>query len=129
MIAREGKVKLVVNAILGVGMQAFAEAVTFGEKIGLERGHLLDVLEETAVLSPSQRAKLANVRDEEYPTQFALSLMHKDFGLVLDEAATVSAPMPATAVAQQTLAAAMALRMDGDCSMIVKFVETLGGMR
>src|ERR1700720_2221426 len=34
--------KLVVNALLGIGMQAIAEAAALGEKAGLERNRLLD---------------------------------------------------------------------------------------
>ena len=41
--------KLVVNALLGVNMQAIAEAVAFGEKAGLNRELLLEVLAKTAV--------------------------------------------------------------------------------
>ena len=44
--------KLVVNTLLGVGMQAIAEAVVLGEKAGLDRGRLLDVLSKTAVIAP-----------------------------------------------------------------------------
>jgi len=36
--------KLVVNAVMGVSMQAIAEAVTLGERLGLQREHLLKVL-------------------------------------------------------------------------------------
>jgi 3-hydroxyisobutyrate dehydrogenase-like beta-hydroxyacid dehydrogenase len=36
--------KLVVNTLLGVGMQAIAEAVVLGEKAGLDRERLLEVL-------------------------------------------------------------------------------------
>ena len=36
--------KLVVNSLLGIGMQAIAEAVALGEKAGLDRKRLLDVL-------------------------------------------------------------------------------------
>jgi 3-hydroxyisobutyrate dehydrogenase-like beta-hydroxyacid dehydrogenase len=36
--------KLVVNSLLGFGMQAIAEAVALGEKAGLDRNRLLDVL-------------------------------------------------------------------------------------
>ena len=35
--------KLVVNSLLGIGMQAIAEAVALGEKAGLDRNRLLDV--------------------------------------------------------------------------------------
>src|SRR5258708_36626288 len=45
--------KLVVNTLLGIGMQAIAEAVALGEKSGLDRNRLLDVLSETAVVAPA----------------------------------------------------------------------------
>ena len=45
--------KLVVNTLLGVGMQAIAEAVVLGEKVGLDRKRLLEVLSQTAVIAPA----------------------------------------------------------------------------
>ncbi len=120
--------KLVANTLLGLGMQALAEAIALGEKTGLEKGLLLDVLEQTAVLTPGQKAKLANVAHEQYPTQFALSLIHKDFRLVLDEAYAASVPMPATAVAQQLYAAALAQGMEADFSIMIRFMEELAGV-
>lgn len=120
--------KLVVNTLLGVGMQALAEAIALGEKSGLEKALLLDTLEQTAVLTPGQKAKLANVEREEYPTQFALSLIHKDFRLILDEAYEAGTPMPATAAAQQMYAAASAKGVDADFSAIVKFMEEQAGV-
>jgi len=120
--------KLVVNTLLGLGMQALAEAMALGEKAGLEKGLLLDVLGQTAVLTPGQKSKLANVKREEYPTNFALSLMHKDFSLVLSRAYDVSVSMPATAAAQQMYTAAMAKGMDEDFSIMIKFMEELAGL-
>lgn len=120
--------KLVVNTLLGLGMQALAEAIALGEKAGLPQEQLLDVLGEMATLSAGQKAKLANVRRGEYPTNFSLALMHKDLGLILDQAAEVSVPMPATAVAQQMCAAALARGMDADFSVIVRFMQALAGM-
>ncbi|MGZ3602651.1 MAG: NAD-binding protein [Ktedonobacterales bacterium] len=117
-----------VNTLLGVGMQALAEAIALGGKAGLEKRLLLDVLEQTAVLTPGQKAKLANVKREQYPTQFALSLMHKDFDLILSEAYAVSTPMPATAVAQHMYTAAAAKGMDEDFSVMIKFMEQLAGI-
>lgn len=120
--------KLVVNTLLGLGMQALAEAIALGEKAGLEKSLLLDVLEQTSVLTSGQKAKLTNMEREQYPTQFALSLIHKDFRLILDEAYALSAPMPATAVAQQMYAAAMAKGMEADFSILVQFMEELAGV-
>src|SRR6266516_4095088 len=120
--------KLVVNTLLGLGMQALAEAMALGEKAGVEKGLLLDVLGQTAVLTPGQKSKLENVRREEYPTNFALSLMHKDFSLVLSQAYGVSVSMPATAAAQQMYTAAMAKGMDEDFSIMIQFMKELAGL-
>jgi 3-hydroxyisobutyrate dehydrogenase-like beta-hydroxyacid dehydrogenase len=120
--------KLVVNTLLGLGMQALAEAIALGEKAGLEKGLLLDVLGQTTVLTPGQKSKLENVRREEYPTNFALSLMHKDFSLVLSRAYDVSVSMPATAAAQQMYTAAMAKGRDEDFSIMIQFMEELAGL-
>src|SRR2546428_2574490 len=46
--------KLCVNALLGLGVQALAEAIALGLKAGLERDRFLDVLGSTVVLSASQ---------------------------------------------------------------------------
>src|SRR5437588_4677417 len=120
--------KLVVNTLLGLSMQALAEAIALGEKAGLEKGLLLDVLGQTAVLTSGRKSKLENVRREEYPTNFALSLMHKDFSLVLSQAYDVSVSMPATAAAQQMYTAAMAKGMDADFSIMIQFMEELAGL-
>jgi 3-hydroxyisobutyrate dehydrogenase-like beta-hydroxyacid dehydrogenase len=120
--------KLVVNTLLGLGMQALAEAIALGEKAGLEKGLLLDVLGQTTVLTPGQKSKLENVKREEYPTNFALSLMHKDLSLVLSQAYDVSVSMPATAAAQQMYTAAMAKGRDADFSLMIQFMEQLAGV-
>jgi 3-hydroxyisobutyrate dehydrogenase-like beta-hydroxyacid dehydrogenase len=120
--------KLVVNTLLGLGMQALAEAIALGEKAGLEKDVLLDVLGQTAVLTTGQKSKLDNVRREQYPTQFALSLQHKDLRLILNEADEVSVSMPATAVALQMYTAALAKGMDEDFSIMIKFMEQLAGV-
>src|SRR5437588_242435 len=120
--------KLVVNTLLGLGMQALAEAITLGEKAGIEKGLLLDVLGQTTVLTSGQKAKLANVKREQYPTQFALSLQHKDLHLILNEADEISVSMPATAAAQQMYTAALAKGMDEDFSIMIKFMEQLAGV-
>jgi 3-hydroxyisobutyrate dehydrogenase-like beta-hydroxyacid dehydrogenase len=77
---------------------------------------LLNVLEQTAVLTAGQRAKLANVKRAQY------------LGLVLGQAAEVSVPMPATAVAHQMYTAAMAKGMDEDFSIVIKFMQELSGL-
>ncbi len=120
--------KLVINTLLGVGMQALAEALALGVKAGLEKGLLLDVLSQTAVLTPGQKSKLENVKRGQYPTNFALSLQHKDLRLILNEADEVSVPMPVTAAAHQMYTAALSKEKDEDFSIMIKFMQELAGI-
>src|SRR5438132_12501539 len=66
--------KLVVNTLLGVGMQTVAEAVAFGQKAGLDRNLLLEVLAKTAVIPPALTGKLARISQDDYSPQFPLQL-------------------------------------------------------
>src|SRR6266436_2808924 len=91
--------KLVVNTLLGVGMQAIAEGVALGEKAGLDRNRLLDVLSQTAVVAPAHAGKLQRAMKSDYSPQFPMRLMNKDFGLILNLAAAVGARMPAAGAA------------------------------
>jgi 3-hydroxyisobutyrate dehydrogenase-like beta-hydroxyacid dehydrogenase len=88
--------KLVVNALLGIGMQAIAEAVALGEKAGLERNQLLEVLSQTAVVAPAHIGKFQRAMNGDFTPQFPLRLMNKDFGLILSLASAVGARVPAT---------------------------------
>jgi 3-hydroxyisobutyrate dehydrogenase-like beta-hydroxyacid dehydrogenase len=91
--------KLVVNTLLGLGMQAIAEAVVLGERAGLDRKRLLEVLSKTAVVAPAHVGKLARIAINDYRPQFPLRLMNKDFELILNAAAKERVRMPATEAA------------------------------
>jgi 3-hydroxyisobutyrate dehydrogenase-like beta-hydroxyacid dehydrogenase len=115
--------KLVVNSLLGIGMQAIAEAVALGEKAGLERNRLLSVLSETAVVAPAHAGKLDRAMKGDYSPQFPLRLMHKDFGLILNLAAAVGAQMPATHAAFAVNAAQSAEGQEQDFSAVILQME------
>ena len=117
--------KLVVNTLLGVGMQAIAEAVVLGEKAGLDRRRLLEVLSKTAVIAPAHVGKLSKAMENDYRAQFAVSLMHKDFRLILDTAASVRAPMPTAAAAFPINAAEYVAHPDDDFSAVIRRMEDL----
>jgi 3-hydroxyisobutyrate dehydrogenase-like beta-hydroxyacid dehydrogenase len=123
--------KLCVNALLGLGLQALAEGIALGLKAGLDRDRFLDVLGSTVVLSASQRSKLENVRKQAYPPAFPLRLMLKDFGLILDAARCLSVTMPTTAAAQEVYAAEAARQRgsgrDEDFSSVVRAMEEIAG--
>jgi 3-hydroxyisobutyrate dehydrogenase-like beta-hydroxyacid dehydrogenase len=115
--------KLVVNSLLGIGMQAIAEAVALGEKAGLDRTRLLGVLSETAVVAPAHLGKLERALKSDYSPQFPLRLMNKDFGLILKLAAAVGAQMPATRAAFEVNAAQSAQGQEQDFSAVMLEME------
>src|SRR5229473_1573026 len=120
--------KLVVNTLLGVGMQAIAEAVVLGEKVGLDRERLLEVLSQTAVIAPAHVGKLARVAINDYGPQFPLRLMNKDFQLILKAAAEAHIPMPATAAAFRVNSEELAHHDKGDFSAVLRRIEEIAGI-
>jgi 3-hydroxyisobutyrate dehydrogenase len=120
--------KLVVNTLLGIGMQAIAEAVVLGEKIGLDRERLLEVLSKTAVISPAHVGKLARVAVHDYSPQFPLRLMNKDFQLILEAAAEAHIPMPVTEAAFRVNSEELAHHDEGDFSAVVQRMEEVAGI-
>jgi 3-hydroxyisobutyrate dehydrogenase-like beta-hydroxyacid dehydrogenase len=119
--------KLVVNTLLGVGMQAIAEAVVLGESIGLDRERLLDVLSQTAVVAPAHVGKLASAAVNDYHPQFPLRLMNKDFELILKAAAKEHVLMPATEAAFYVNSEELAGNDDEDFSAVLRRMEEVGG--
>jgi 3-hydroxyisobutyrate dehydrogenase-like beta-hydroxyacid dehydrogenase len=115
--------KLVVNTLLGVGMQAIAEAVALGSSLGLPRDLLFDTLAKTAVVAPAHAGKLASAKRDDYAPQFPVRLMRKDFGLVLAAAAQSGLSMPATVAAAGINAAEAASGGEEDFSAVVRRME------
>src|ERR1700740_3667000 len=115
--------KLVVNSLLGIGMQAIAEAVALGEKAGLDRNRLLDVLSQTAVVAPAHGGKLQRAMIGDYSPQFPLRLMNKDFGLILNLAAAGGARMPAAVAAFEVNARQLDQGNEQDFSAVILQME------
>lgn len=124
-VGQGAAMKLVVNTLLGLGLQGLAEALALGERSGLAQETLLEVLSQTAHVSPGQKAKMENVRSDQYPPQFPMRLLHKDFGLALDQASELHVPMPMTAAAQQMFAVQTAKDGNADCSAIIRLMRDL----
>jgi 3-hydroxyisobutyrate dehydrogenase-like beta-hydroxyacid dehydrogenase len=115
--------KLVVNTLLGLGMQSIAEAVALGSGLGLSRELLLDVLAKTAVVAPAHSGKLATAKRSDYAPQFPIRLMYKDFGLILRAAAECGLSMPATEAAALVNSAEAESGGEEDFSAVIRRME------
>jgi 3-hydroxyisobutyrate dehydrogenase-like beta-hydroxyacid dehydrogenase len=120
------QMKLVVNLLLGLDMQAIAEAVSLGEHLQIDRNVLFDVLSKTAVIAPAMAGKFRKIKDGDYSSEFPLRLMSKDMDLVMDAARTSGADLPAASVAQTVLASNVPVSGDLDLSAITPFVVGQG---
>ena len=115
--------KLVVNALLGVGMQAIAEAVALGTSLDLPRELLFDTLAKTAVVAPAHLGKLASAKKQDYAPQFPVRLMRKDFQLILDAATQLGLSMPTTEAAAGINSAEAESGIEEDFSAVVRRME------
>jgi 3-hydroxyisobutyrate dehydrogenase-like beta-hydroxyacid dehydrogenase len=120
--------KLVVNTLLGVGMQAIAEAVCLGEKSGIDRDQLLAVLSKTAVVAPAHVGKLARTAVNDYSPQFPLRLMNKDFQLILKAAEQEHVSMPATEAAFRVISDELTNNDEEDFSAVLRRMEEVAGI-
>jgi 3-hydroxyisobutyrate dehydrogenase-like beta-hydroxyacid dehydrogenase len=117
------QMKLVVNLLLGIGMEAIAEAVSLGEHLQLDRKVLLDVLSKTTVIPPALVGKLKKIEAEDYSPQFPLRLMSKDMNLIIETARTVGADLSAARATKAVLDANLEASGDLDLSAIAPYVS------
>jgi len=117
--------KLVVNLLLGINMEAIAEAVSLGENLKLNRDVLLDVLPKTAVIAPALSGKFSKIKAEDYSPQFPLHLMNKDLNLVQNAAARSGVELPAASATIGTFGKAVGERGELDISAIASYVRAL----
>jgi 3-hydroxyisobutyrate dehydrogenase-like beta-hydroxyacid dehydrogenase len=116
------QMKLVVNLLLGVDMQAIAEAVSLGEHLRIDKDVLLNVLSKTTVIPPAFAGKIQKIKNNDYSPEFPLRLMSKDMDLVMDAAKTSGAELPAARVVQSVLSSNLSSNGDQDLSAITPFI-------
>jgi 3-hydroxyisobutyrate dehydrogenase-like beta-hydroxyacid dehydrogenase len=116
------EMKLVVNLLLGLDMQAIAEAVSLGEHLKIDRDVMLDVLSRTAVIPPAFVGKFQKIKSGDYSPEFPLRLMSKDMDLAMRAARNSGAVLPAATAAQSVLASNITANGDLDLAAITPFV-------
>jgi len=119
------RMKLVANLLLGVNMEAIAEAVSLGEHLGLNLDLLLDVLPRTAVIAPAFLGKFPKIKAGDYSPQFPLYLMSKDLNLVDNAANRSGAVLPATSATKRIFEDALAGKGELDLSAVTTYVQAL----
>jgi 3-hydroxyisobutyrate dehydrogenase len=123
--------KLALQLLKGVQMQSLAEAIVFGERAGLDRQVLIDLIAASGFSSPvmTVRSGVMARRSFDQQPNFRLDLMRKDLGLVLAECQRLGVPVPATSASHESLTAAANRGLGGlDCAAVLAFMETVSGL-
>ncbi|MDB5161447.1 MAG: 6-phosphogluconate dehydrogenase NAD-binding protein [Candidatus Saccharibacteria bacterium] len=124
------KGKLCVNLLLGVGLQSLAESLALAQKMGIEKQLMIEVLDSTAVISPSQKSKLELAAKDDYSfINFSLELMYKDFGIIEQQAQKAAAPVPAATAARQVAAIGVAKDIKADFAAVIQIMENLANIK
>jgi 3-hydroxyisobutyrate dehydrogenase-like beta-hydroxyacid dehydrogenase len=115
-------IKLAMNLILALQVEALAEALALVTGAGLKGESLVEVLQSSMARSGVLDIKSQNLLKGEYTPSFPLRLMHKDLGLALDLANQLGVALPATAAARETYNYVKgAAKEDLDYSAVMKF--------
>lgn len=115
-------VKLAMNLLLALEVQALAEALSLAVAGGIAPARLIEVLQASMARAPVLDVKAPMMLAGEYAPSFPLRLMHKDLGLAMRLASEFGVPLPAGLAAYQTYdAVKAAAREDVDYAAVARF--------
>lgn len=98
------KMKLINNLALGSFMATIAEALALGEKSGLEKEEILEILSVGGGDSLVLKAKKKKLLDQDFSTHFSNALIYKDLHCLQDLAYTLKKPLFTAAAAKELYA-------------------------
>jgi 3-hydroxyisobutyrate dehydrogenase len=120
------RMKLILNLLMGIEVQALAEAVELAAATGLDRQVVIDTIAGSGFASPVMAFKakrLASGRFEE--PDFRLRLMAKDLLLAEDQSSAAGLRLPLVAAAARThVRATDQGHGDQDCVAVVHALAT-----
>jgi 3-hydroxyisobutyrate dehydrogenase-like beta-hydroxyacid dehydrogenase len=115
-------VKLAMNLILALEVEALAEALALATSVGVAGERLIEVLQSSMARAGVLDVKAPNMLKNEYPPSFPLRLMHKDMRLALELARQKGLDLPAAAASYATYSAVKdASKDDVDYSAVARF--------
>lgn len=115
-------VKLAMNLILALQVEAFSEALALVTASGVAGERLLEVMQSSMARSGVLDVKAPQILKNEFPASFPLRLMHKDVRLALELAKQNGVPLPSGAAAYATYSAVKdASNDDPDFSAVARF--------
>lgn len=123
-------VKLAMNLLLALEVDAFAEALALTEAGGVAGGRLVEVMQSSMGRAPVLDVKAPLLLDHKYPPSFPLRLMHKDIVLALDLAKQLGVSLPAGSAAREVYTKVLnSAREDVDYAAIGRYWDKAAGAK
>lgn len=119
--------KMLVNIMLAQSMIIFSESILLGEKMGIHKDFLLNVIPNLVVSAPFTKFKAEMVKSDDYEVQFPLEWMYKDLHLAAVTAYEHDQPLYLANMAKELFAAANNAGMGRlDFAAIHRYLEMKG---
>jgi 3-hydroxyisobutyrate dehydrogenase-like beta-hydroxyacid dehydrogenase len=115
-------VKLAMNLILALEVEALAEALALATKGGVAGEKLVEVMQSSMARAGVLDVKAPSILKNEFPASFPLRLMHKDIRLALELAGKMGVTLPAASAAYATYSAVKeSSKDDPDYAAVARF--------
>ena len=122
--------KLVLNMMVGITSAMTAEALTFGERGGMDWNQMIDMVNNSVVASPLVVNKAQMLKDRNYAPAFTAAQMAKDFDIALDTGRANNVPMPITSLVRQFLGTMKAQgKGELDFFGLITLLEDMAGIK
>ncbi len=122
-------VKMVNQLLAGVHIAAAAEAMALGIRAGADAQTLYDVITTSAGNSWMFQDRVPHILAGDDTPKSAVNIFVKDLGIVLDQAPSLTFPLPLAAAAHQLfLAAAAAGHGASDDAFVIRVYQALSGI-
>ncbi len=103
--------KLVLNSLLGIFGEAYAEAMLMGQQFGIDLNELAEAIGGSAMNSPMFQTKKPLLLAKEFPAAFMLKHASKDLNLACNELAQANLSLPAVETVAAQYRAAVAANL------------------
>ncbi len=115
------RMKFIVNLVQAELMQALAEGIVFGDKLGFSAEKILEVLDSGGVASPLFHSKGRSIARGDFTRNLALKYVHEQMLLVMEAANKLNLKLPAAEVVSKVYEQAVKDgRGEEDYSAVVK---------
>ena len=118
--------KLINNLIMGVAIQAVAEALVLAHKAGIDPVKVMEITSVGGARTGAMETRGARMIKHDFSPHFSTNNMYKDLSSAMKLAEEVGASLPATGIAREMLRAAKTQgKGDQDSCIVMTVIEAL----